>query len=132
MILLDTSSWVEYDRATESPTDHSVTALIEGGGSGLAVTEPVLMEVLAGARNEDHYSRLRRLLASFQWIPIDPAGDFEGAAKIYRECRAAGVTPRGLTDCLIAAIAIRTGSQVLAADRDFADIARVVPLQLAR
>ena len=89
------------------------------------------MEVLAGVRDERDYARLRRLLTSFRWIPIDPAGDFEGAAKIYRACRAAGVTPRGLTDCLIAAIAIRTGSQVLAADRDFADIARVVPLRLA-
>jgi len=131
VILVDTSAWIEFDRATGSTTHLAVRQLIEGGGSELGVSEPILMEVLAGVRDERDWARLRRLLSSFQWIPIDPAGDFEGAAKIYRECRAAGVTPRGLTDCLIAAIAIRTGSQLLAADRDFADIARVVPLQLA-
>ena len=45
MILVDSSAWVEYDRATGSPTDQALTDLIEDGGSEIAVTEPVLMEV---------------------------------------------------------------------------------------
>ncbi len=32
---------------------------------------------------------------------------------------------------MIASIAIRTGAEVLAADRNFADMARVLPLRLA-
>ena len=131
MILVDTSAWVEYDRATGSPTDQSVTALISAGGTDLAVSEPVLMEVLAGATDEQRHSDLRRLLTSFRWIGADRVADFEGAAKIYRSCRAAGVTPRGLVDCMIANIAIRTGARLLTADRDFAAIATIVPLRLA-
>ena len=49
-----------------------------------------MMEVLAGARDEGSADRLRRLLFSFEWIPLDPATDFEGAAVIYRACRRAG------------------------------------------
>ena len=131
MILVDTSACVEYDRATGSAIDQKLTELIRAGGGELAVTEPVLMEVLAGAADEHGSSRLRRLLTSFQWVPVDTVADFEGAAKIYRSCRAAGISPRALIDCLVANVAVRTGHPVLAADPDFASIAQVVPLRLA-
>jgi len=132
MILVDSSAWVEYDRATGSPTDATLTELIESGGSGVAVTEPILMEVLAGARSADSAAQLRRLLTSFSWIPVDSVADFEGAAAIYRSCRRSGVSPRGLIDCMIANIAMRTGSQLLAADKDFRATASVVPLRIAQ
>ena len=131
MILVDSSAWVEYDRATGSPTDLAVTALIESGGSTIGVTEPVLMEVVAGARDDLAAGKLRRLLTSFEWIPVEAVADFEGAASVYRNCRQAGVTPRGLIDCMIATIALRTGSEVLTADKDFAAMAQVVPIRIA-
>ena len=96
----------------------------------MAGTEPVLMEVLAGAGTPQHLERLRRMLTSFQWVAVDVSTDFEGAASIYRACRKAGVTPRGFVDCMIANIAIRTGSALLAVDTDFRQMATVVPLQL--
>jgi predicted nucleic acid-binding protein len=132
MILADTSAWVEYDRATGSPTDERLTDLIRGGGEGLAVTEPVLMELLAGARTDEQSNDLRRLLTSFEWITADVVADFEGAALLYRRCRSAGVTPRGLVDCMIATIALRTGAEILALDGDFNAIAEIVPLRLSR
>ena len=131
MILADTSAWVEFDRATGSDADKALTGLIADGGTDLAVSEPVLMEVLAGATDGQRHDDLRRLLTSFRWLPADPVADFEGAAKVYRSCRAGGVTPRGLIDCMIASIAIRTGAKLLAADRDFAAMATIVPLHLA-
>ena len=130
MILVDTSAWIEFDRATGSETHLSLRSLIEGG-NGPAVTEPIVMEVLAGAKDARRHLDLRRLLHPFEWIPFDPAADFTGAAKLYRACRAAGITPRSLVDCMIANVAIRTGSQLLAADRDFEAMTQVVPLRLA-
>lgn len=130
MVIAHTSAWVEYDRGTGSATHLELRSLVEAGGEQLAVTEPVLMEVLAGAGTEERSRKLEQLLCSFQWIPSDPVADFTGAAKLYRACRRAGITPRSLIDCMIATIALRTGSQLLAADRDFADIATVVPLRL--
>lgn len=128
MILVETSAWVEYDRATGSVVDEQVTELMSTGR--IAVTEPILMEVLAGARDEAAAGRLRRMLGSFDWIPLDPVSDFEGAATIYRACRRQGITPRGLLDCLIVNIALRSGVALLVADSDFARIATVVPLRL--
>jgi hypothetical protein len=129
MILVDTSAWVEYDRATGTPTDQHLTALITESAD-LAVTEPVLMEVLAGAKSDHAARQLRRLLTSFYWIPAEASTDFEAAAATYRKCRSAGITPRGLTDCMIASIAMRTGSRLLAADADFARMAGVIPLRI--
>lgn len=130
MILVDTSAWVEYDRATGSTTDRRLTTLIRSGGAQIAVTEPVLMEVTAGARDDRREHDLRRLLTSFEWVPVDPVSDFEAAARLYRRCRRSGVTPRGLLDCMIATIAIRADAELLAVDGDFARMAAVCPLQL--
>ena len=125
MILADTSAWVEYDRATGSAVDRRLTDLITEGGP-LAVTEPVVMEVLAGARSDARENDLRRLLLRFELVAVDPTTDFEAAARIYRRCRRAGVTPRGLIDCLIAAVAWRRGATLLAADVDLHRVAEVI------
>ncbi len=129
MILADTSAWVEFDRATGSPTDRRLTGLIEAAGP-LATTEPVVMEVLAGARDGRREADLRRLLARFSLIPFESVADFEGAARIYRRSRAAGVTPRGLIDCMIIAVALRAGATLLACDRDIALVAGVVGVEI--
>ena len=129
MILADTSAWVEYDRATGSAADQRLAALIADDGP-LVVTEPVLMEVLAGARREAREADLRRLLLSFGFLPFDAVTDFEAAARIYRRCRQAGVTPRGMVDCMIAAVAHRRGAALLSWDVDVDRVAQVIGLEL--
>ena len=129
MILVETSAWIEFDRATGSSVDNTLTKLITDQAD-IAVTEPILMEVLAGAKDADSWSSLRRLLTSFSWLPVDPVTDFEAAAEIYRGCRSHGITPRGLTDCIIVAVALRTNASVLTADEEFTQIATVVPLSV--
>ena len=129
MILVDTSAWVEFDRATGSPTDVRLTQLI-GDAADIAVTEPVIMEVASGARDAQRERQLRRLLASFQLLPFESIVDFDGAGQIYRSCRASAITPRGLIDCMIAAVAARNGASILAHDRDFARMATVMGIVL--
>lgn len=129
MILADSSAWVEFDRATGSAVDQTLANLIASEGP-LAVTESVVMEVCAGARTVARENDLRRLLTRFHLIRFDPASDFNAAVTIYRSCRRVGVTPRGLVDCLIAAVALRGEHEVLARDRDFAAMASVVGLRL--
>jgi predicted nucleic acid-binding protein len=125
VILADTSAWVEYDRATASPPDLRIRDLIVAGDQ-LAVTEPVVMEVCAGARDDRRERDLRRLLQRCTLLPLDPLSDFDGAVRIYRRCRAAGVTPRGLIDCMVAAVAWRTGAAILAHDVDLDRVAGVL------
>ena len=129
MILVDTSAWVEYDRATGSAVDQRLCELIAADGP-LAVTEPVIMEVLAGARDDHREVSLRRLLLRFELLRFDVAADFDGAVRVYRRCRAAGVTPRGMVDCMIAAVTWRTGASLLANDADLHLMARVVGIEL--
>ena len=129
MILADTSAWIEFDRATGSSVDLRVSELISADGP-LAVTEPVLMELLAGARNATREAELRRLLLRFPLLRADAAIDFDAAARIYRACRQAGVTPRGMIDCVIASVAHRYDATLLAFDADLARVARVMGIEL--
>ena len=131
MILVDTSAWIEYLRGTGTPIARRVRALLESNQS-LASTEVVIMEVLAGARDDAHWQRLRRLLFGCELLPVAGLVDFEDAAALYRQCRRAGKKLRSLTDCLIAVVAIRSGAELLHADRDFDTIAELAPLQIAR
>jgi predicted nucleic acid-binding protein len=129
MIIADTSAWVEYDRATGSAVDRRLSELIADEGP-VAVTEPVIMEVLAGARSDAREADLRRLLLRFRLCRFDPVADFDGAARIYRRCRQAGITPRGLLDCMIAAVAWRNQATLLSCDSDLRHVARVIGIDL--
>jgi predicted nucleic acid-binding protein len=129
MILADTSAWIEYDRATGSRVDRRITALIKADEQP-AVTEPVIMEVLAGARTEALGEDLRRLMLRGRLLPFASPTDFDAATLIYRRCREAGVTPRGMVDCMIAAVAWRNGASLLCRDIDLERVAAVVGIEL--
>ncbi len=129
MILADTSAWVEYDRATGSKADQRITKLITTDGP-LMFTEPVLMEVLAGARSDAREQDLRRMLLRFGLAHFDAVTDFDAATRIYSRCRQAGVTPRGMVDCMIAAVAYRRALALLAWDADMFRVAEVIGIEL--
>ena len=95
-------------------------------GDLLAVTEPVQMEILAGARHPGDEVRLRAMLARPWLLGVDAAVDFDAAASVHRSCRRVGVTPRGIVDCMIAAVAWRRGASLLAHDVDLDRVAGVV------
>jgi len=129
LILVDTSAWVEYLRGSQTSVHRTLRELIERS-EALATTEVVVMEVLAGARDQGHLERLRRLLLRCQLLPTRSLADYEQAAALFRHCRRNGETVRRLTDCLIATIAIRDGVEVLQSDADFSAIARHTALRL--
>lgn len=129
MILVDSSTWVEFLRATGSPTHLRLRSALEEGLE-LACTDVIVMEVLAGARDEADRDRLRRLLYGLEFLAVDGPADYEQAAELYRLCRSGGETPRKLADCLIAAVAIRNDAELLSEDADFLAIARHAPLRL--
>jgi predicted nucleic acid-binding protein len=121
--LVDTSAWVEFLRRTGSDTHRAVRDLVEHDAP-VHTTDVVMMEVLAGARDEDHHRRLRRLLGRCDYLPVDGLARYEAAAELFRACRQAGETVRALNNCLIGAVALRAGVPVLHNDRDFDVLAR--------
>ena len=56
--------------------------------------------------------------------------DWEDAARLYRAARTRGLTVKSSIDCLIAAVALRTDSSILALDRDFDTLAEITDLEL--
>lgn len=128
MILLDTSAWVEYLRASGSVIDARVSNALYHGD--IATTDPVVMEVFAGARSDEDLRRLSALLGRCAAVPC-ATEDYLVAAEIRRAARRAGVSVRNSLDCLIAAVAIRAGASLLHSDRDFETIARYSALELA-
>lgn len=129
-VLADTSAWVEYLRGTGSRAHRELRRLI-ADEAPMATTEIVVMELLAGASDDEELTRLSRLLGRFELLPVEGLADYEAAAELYRRCRRAGETVRKLTDCLIAAVAIRAGAALLHRDQDFDVIARHAPLRVA-
>jgi predicted nucleic acid-binding protein len=126
VILIDTSAWVEFLRDTGSGICDRVDALLD---EEVATCHPIRMEVLAGARDEQHLGHLRGLLARGSLIPTEPI-DYEEAAALYRTCRRGGETVRKLIDCLIAATAIRAAIPILHLDSDFDVLSRHTALSI--
>jgi predicted nucleic acid-binding protein len=129
VIVVDSSAWIEYLRDTGSAISKKLDRLLED--EELAVTEAVIMEVLAGARDHRHASELRARLAAFPLLRLRGLEGYEEAATLHRACRDAGETIRELVDCLIAVPTIEAGATLLTADRDFEILARHTALELA-
>ncbi len=131
MILVDSSAWIEFLRATGSAANLRLRTALRDDAD-LASTDVVVMEILAGARDDADRDRLRRLLYGQRFLAVEGPADYESAAELYRLCRRAGEAPRKLSDCLIAAVALRHEAELLCDDADFDVIARHAPLRLAR
>ena len=123
-VLVDSSAWIEFLRDTGSAACREVDRLL---ARSIAVTDQIVMEVLAGARDDSHVHQLRGLLGRAELVPLTSA-DYVTAAALHRTCRARGETVRRLVDCLIAAAAIRAELPLLHHDSDFETLARHTPL----
>lgn len=125
MILVDTSVWIW---------------LMRGGGridweqlEEFAVCGPIVQELLQGLDDSAAAIEFRRGLANITLLGDPVALDvFAEAAEIYRTGRRKGFTIRSSTDCLIAAMALRSGVAVWHRDRDYDNIARFTALRAVR
>ena len=128
-MIVDTSAWVEYLRATGSPIHLTLRASVQAG-QPIATPAPVVMELLSGSRSELKAVQLLQFLNRFEILVPNSLRDYQGAARIYRTCRRAGFTIRSSVDCMVAATALGENRPLLARDRDFAVIARHTELEL--
>ena len=129
MILPDSSAWIEGFRGTGTAVDLALARLLDESRD-IGVTEPVIMELLAGARTASELRATRSRLLAFPMLRVEDLVTYERASAVWRACRAAGEPVRNTIDCLIAAVAIREGASVLHADRDFDVISRHTDLRI--
>ena len=128
VVLADTSAWVEVLRRTGSPTAKAMRRRLDR--DEVATTDMVMAEVLAATTDPVRLASWRRALDASHYLAQRPHVDAVEAARLYRDCRGNGESPRQLTDCLIAAVAIRNEVAVLHRDRDFEVLARHTELQV--
>ena len=129
MILIDTSAWIEDFRATGSAAAAEVRRLLSTEPDRVVMCEPVAMEILSGAVDDDKHAKLEQLVNGLPTLKVDDAVDFRSAAAIYRAARRAGQTIRSVNDCLIAAVSIRHGASIIHRDADFEAIAAITGLE---
>lgn len=127
-MLVDSSAWIEYLRGSDSPATAAVRGALRSEQAH--VTDVIRLEVLAGSFRGDSPADVAALLDVARDVAQVPRDDVEEGAGIYRLCRTQGYTIRALNDCVIAAIAIRTGLAVLHCDRDFDAIAQHTALKV--
>jgi predicted nucleic acid-binding protein len=128
VLLVDSSVWVDYLRGHHTKARADLRRRLAAGDLP-ATTEPISMELLAGASDERAWTQIDRLVSSLPLLTIDPALDYRDAAVIFRAARRTGRTIRRLNDCLIAAIAIRHDVDLIHKDADFDTISDVSPLR---
>ena len=127
-VLVDSSVWIEVlrgDRSARMQLSHLAR------DRGIVTCEPVMMEILSGARRGDAH-RIESFLDGFLSLPLRAELDFRFAALVRRRLRDRGLTLRSGMDALIATIAINHGATVLHQDSDFERIATVAELRQER
>src|SRR3546814_11136910 len=112
-------------RSTRTDTRFPYTTRVRSHAD-IRVPELVVMELLVGAVDDRAARSLRRLLHSFEVVPLAPIVDSERAAALQRQCRRAGRPIRSMIDCLVGALAVRLGQPVLHTDLDFRSATRSV------
>lgn len=129
MILVDSSVWIDYFRAADTPQVALLDSVL--GRSPVAVGDLIAAEVLQGVRSEREFKLVKQTLETFDHIDLVGYGLAVKASANYRTLRAMGITIRKTIDTLIATRCIEDGLMLLHADRDFLPFAEHLGLKQA-
>ena len=129
MILVDSSVWIDYFRAADTPQVALLDSLF--GRSEILIGDLITAEVLQGVRDDREFKSVKTTFDAFEHI--DLAG-YDLAVKAATNCRILrekGITVRKTVDGLIATRCIEDGLQLLHSDRDFLPFALHLGLRFA-
>ncbi len=118
MILVDTSVWIAHLRGSLTPGTAKLEAVVTR--EPILVGDLILLEVLQGARDEAHATRIEWGLRRFALVSLLDADLAPLAARNYRKLRDRGITIRKTADIVIGTFCIERRCSLLHDDRDFA------------
>jgi len=118
VILVDSSVWIAHLRGSWTVATAKLEAM--AGREPILVGDLILLEVLQGARDEAHATRIERGLRRFEVVPLLDADLAPRAARNYRKLRDLGVTIRKTADIIIGTFCTERRCSLLHDDRDFA------------
>jgi len=117
VILVDSSVWIAHLKGHETSATARLRMLATR--QPLLIGDLILLEVLQGARNEAHATRIERGLRRYAIVPLLDDDLASRAARNYRVLRRIGVTLRKTADLVIGTYCIERGHALLHDDRDF-------------
>ena len=129
MILVDSSVWVDYFRAADTPQVALLDSLF--GRTRLAIGDLIAAEVLQGVRDDREFRLVKKVFHSFTRLDLCSYDLALKASENYRLLRGKGFTIRKTIDTLIATRCIEDGLTLLHADRDFVPFAMHLGLREA-
>ena len=130
MILVDTSVLIPFFKGLNKEGVQKLRMILYQG-LPFGINSFIFQEVLQGAASEKEYMLLKQYLETQRFYHLrHPIESFAKAAKIYMDGRNKGVTIRSTIDCMIAETALEHDLFLLHDDKDFDEIARIVPLKI--
>jgi len=130
MILVDTSILISFFKGLNKEGTQKLKMILRQG-IPFGINSLIFQEVLQGSASEKEYMVLKQYLETQRFYHLkDPVESFAKAARIYMDSRKKGVTVRSTIDCLIAETALEHDLFLLHDDRDFDEIAEIVPLKI--
>ncbi len=129
MILVDSSVWIAHIRGSRTPATSRLEAAVSR--ESILLGDLILFEVLQGARDEAHATRIERGLREFSLVSLLDAELARLAARNYRRLRDIGITVRKTADIIIGTFCIEHRCSLLHDDRDFAPMEEHLGLVVA-
>jgi predicted nucleic acid-binding protein len=130
MIVVDTSVWIDYFNDRPTPEAAYLDSLLVR--EPLVIGDLILAEVLQGFRSDLDFRRALVLLSALEFQAMLGREVAVDSARNYRRLRARGVSVRKTIDVMIGTFCIKSGHQLLHADRDFDPMERYLGLRVVR
>jgi predicted nucleic acid-binding protein len=127
MILVDTSVLVNFFKGIENEKVNKLCNAISNG-IPFGINAHIYLELIQGSRDMKEFSKLKDYLSSQRFYDLkEGVKSYEKAAFIYCKCRKEGITVRSTIDLIIVQTAIENKLYLLHDDRDFSQIAGIIP-----
>jgi len=128
VIVVDSSVWIDYFNGLQNAATNTLDSLL--GEELIVVGDLILAEVLQGFRSDQEYRVARRLLGSFDVVPMLGHANAVRCAENYRLLRKRGITVRKTIDTMIATYCIANDAPLLFRDADFEPFVKHLGLRL--
>ncbi|MBN2317334.1 MAG: PIN domain-containing protein [Sedimentisphaerales bacterium] len=129
-VLVDTCIWSSALRRKnpDAKLTKKLKDLINDGR--VSIIGPIRQEILSGISSARKFQELRKILSSFEDIPLETE-HFEKAAEFSNMCRRKGI--QGSTiDFLICAVAHLENLEIFTTDSDFEFYSKFLPIKIVR
>ncbi len=128
MILVDTSVWIDYFNGIKNKQTESLDRILSE--QSVLMGDIILTEILQGFDSDNEFRLAKQALDPLDCVHLGGKSPAIKAASNFRFLRSKGVTIRKTVDMLIGSWCIEHEVELLHNDKDFDQIATLLPLQI--